>query len=262
MPITSDAQATALAKQLANAISFQPEEADTEPRRVRHLKYWRMCQRPNCQRHRSAHGWITVGPDPQTDPYEAQRYERSKHMTQFDDAYGIEEVGGDMTDGMARFRPFLNAGGLQLFPGEQVFSYAWHEIPLVRQSLSEEQEAVVGALEMQVVECEYGCFDFARSHVRRFANTGAYSSHIKAMHPEVAGPVAVGRKIEEAFSRRAVAEAEAPPAPVAPIMGQEFTRSLAQMIVEFEQERARAVAATVEPAKQPGNPRVIKSSSD
>ncbi len=186
---------------LANALGLQSAETDGSlaygtRKRSRMVKYWKMCDRPDCQWHRTRKGWVTIGPVRTTDVHEHTDFVARKHMTELPDAYGVEITGnGPMTeikgDGRGRFYTILVNGGLKEFPPDQIVALGWHKIKEVYNGLTPQQREAVDALTAHVYYCSYGCYDI-NGERREFYSDADLARHVKAAHKDAAVAVAVG----------------------------------------------------------------------
>lgn len=186
--------------QIANAIggvaynSGQDGEFFGARGRTRKVKYWKMCDRPNCGRHQNRKGWVTIGPVMATDPFEHAKFVSSKHMTELPDEYGVEVVGaGPMThidDTIYnRYYTIILNGGLKEFPPDQIVYLGWYKIPEVVNALDRKTRDAVEMMSRDVKRCPYGCYTV--NGPREFFNDRDLSNHIRAMHKEAVAAVAV-----------------------------------------------------------------------
>lgn len=171
-------------------------------RRSRKVKYWKMCERQNCTRHRNRHGWVTIGPTI-NDANEYAIFTSYKHMTELPNEYGVELDGaGPMTaidnNGITRFLTILKNGGLHEFPADQIVSLNWHRIPEVYNALTPKQREGVDRITSTMFPCEFGCYDGDSPKV--FYREDLLARHIKAQHRESVQAFAVGKAVKDSVA--------------------------------------------------------------
>lgn len=173
--------------------------------RSREVKYWRMCTRPGCPRHRDRKGWITLGPTRRTDRENFSFYIGSKHMEELPDSYGVETVGETMVStvdlGRSSFVPILGKGGIKEFPADQIVALGWHRLQDFYTAAPPELVAEVQALIANAKQCEYGCVSPYTQQPMEFYNNVAFSNHLKVHHKDAAGPEAVGKQMAKVMDR-------------------------------------------------------------
>lgn len=173
-------------------------------RRSRKVKYWKMCDRPGCQRHKNRKGWVTTGPTI-SEAYAHAEFTSLKHMTELPDSYGVELEGSGWistpkNDGNTRFLPILQNGGLHEFPGDQVVALGWHHIPDVYNALTPEQRSVVDRITATQFICEYGCFENGRP--RTFYREDLLARHVKSQHKDAMQATAIGNTMQKAIAKQ------------------------------------------------------------
>lgn len=169
--------------------------------RTRRIKYWKMCERPNCPNHKQRKGWVTIGPVMATDPFEHAKFVSVKHMTELPDSYGVEVVGaGPMSHvddaKYNRFYTIVLNGGLKEFPPDQIVSLGWHKIPEVMENLEPHVRDAVETIAKDIKRCPYGCHTLYGP--REFLTERDLSNHIRGMHKEAVAAVAVSDAVSKA----------------------------------------------------------------
>lgn len=175
-------------------------------------KYWR---KPD--------GWITTGPDVQTDAPKYQQYIGYKRYRELPDSFGREAIGtGDITvhhrvgEEHRWLKPFMEAGGLTYqvlatdpfrLPGEEPGAYLIPAAQLVELNLhrSPEVRAARPDLGSAVdLECPYGCV--MRGGRRRLFSgitkdeaQASVDQHIVSVHKDAVASRAVGDTIAQAM---------------------------------------------------------------
>lgn len=195
----SDLPTTAYtAEDLGRALSMNFRSGDeftTQAVRTSQLIYWRKCNKEQCWKHKGSDGgrhpekgWITVGPSMQSDPLEYARYMREKHMTPLDQ-YGSMPT-GELSPAiipMLRHQKLLEQpGGLDEFPLDQIETYGWDKLEIVR-SLRPDVKLKVR------IHCEHDC-----PASREFLTPADYKQHVRAVHSEASATDALGRALTKA----------------------------------------------------------------
>lgn len=168
-------------------------------RRSRMVKYWKMCERKDCQIHTSRKGWVVVGPSMRSSPYDHAIFVSVKHMTELPDSYGLEYVGaGPMTEvtgtGTGRYYTIVANGGLKEFPADQIVALGWHKIPELYNALAPDVRTQVDVLTSRKYTCEFGCFE--NGAPKEFYTEELLARHIKANHKEATMASAVGKAVK------------------------------------------------------------------
>lgn len=169
------------------------DEAMPSSRQSRQITYWKLHNCDNdCARHIKRKGWVTTGPV--MSPLTAQEWAEFRiihHAVPLDEQdpnkFGKYED-GPIFEGLGRFEPLLEQGGIRFFPKEQLIQYGWARIDAVKKARPD-----LG--DFKYIECDYDC------GVKPFHNKDGYNRHLTAYHRDASSAQAVGQQVQSAMSQ-------------------------------------------------------------
>ena len=172
---------------------WQSDEVMPARRQSRQITYWKFhtCD-DTCGRHLKRKNWVTTGPV--MSPLTAQEWAEFRivhHALPLDEEkpnkYGMYED-GPIFEGLDRFAPLIEQGGIKFFPKEQLIQYGWASLDLVKRARPD-----LG--DFKYIVCDYDC------GVRPFYNKDGYNRHLTAYHRDASNAQAVGQQVQSAMSQ-------------------------------------------------------------
>ncbi len=194
----------------ASLMSLRPEAIEDLTPKKRHLMYWKKCDRPTCNSHRSERGWIfhhvgTKGPGGSEQVTEFARGSHSTPLPQFgewpwnnnamhgdrdDREQGLNTIEFDYTLPAGNLTNLVGLpGGIEIIPIDQFLLFGLHKIPALA------AERMIDIMNHPVYSC-----DHCPAGMRWFIAEGDLDNHRKVMHAEYMAAMSNARATSKVFA--------------------------------------------------------------